>query len=134
MNEVIEFLTANPVVCLATVDENNKPRVRPFQFMFEHQNRLYFCTNNTKDVFRQLQANPCVELAVSTKEGAWLRISGNVVFTDDLKAKSYILDHNNLVKSIYKDVYNPTFEVFYIEHVNAVIADFSGRPSRQFSF
>jgi uncharacterized pyridoxamine 5'-phosphate oxidase family protein len=34
---------------LATVD-NGKPRVRPFGFMFEENQRLYFCTSSTKDV------------------------------------------------------------------------------------
>lgn len=51
MNEVIEFLNENPVQYLATVDLDGKPRVRPFQFMLEEEGKLYFCTNNQKNVF-----------------------------------------------------------------------------------
>lgn len=34
MNEVIDFLKNNPVQYIATIGLNQKPKVRPFQFMF----------------------------------------------------------------------------------------------------
>lgn len=61
MNEVIEFLKENPVQYFATVELDNKAKVRPFQFMIEDGGKLYFCTNNEKDVFKQIKNNPYVE-------------------------------------------------------------------------
>jgi uncharacterized pyridoxamine 5'-phosphate oxidase family protein len=60
MKKVSKLLTENPMGFLATV-ENGEPRVRPWGFMFEENGKFYFCTNNTKDVYRQLQASPYVE-------------------------------------------------------------------------
>ena len=41
MRDVIKFLQANSTGFLATIDEG-KPRVRPFQFMFEEDGKLFF--------------------------------------------------------------------------------------------
>ena len=39
---------------------------------------------------------------------------------------------NPIVKEQYGDATNPIFEVFYIENVHGVIADFSGNPPYEF--
>ena len=133
MQEVIKFLQENINGCLATVD-NGKPRVRPFQFMLENDGKLFFCTNNKKKVFRQLKANPYVEFCSSTPAFAWIRLSGEIKFSDDLKIKEKVIEKSALVKSLYKTADNPIFEVFYIEHGIAVIEDFSGQPPQHIDF
>jgi len=50
MNKVIEFLKENPVQYLATVGRDGKAKCRPFMFAGEMDGKLWFCTNNTKDV------------------------------------------------------------------------------------
>ena len=57
MNTVYEFIKANPVFHIATVD-GDKARVGPFGFMMKRNNRLYFCTNKNKEVYKQLTQNP----------------------------------------------------------------------------
>ena len=133
MDRVIKFLTENINVFLATVDKG-EPRVRPFNFMLEEGGKLYFCTNNTKDVYVQLKAHPFVELSTSNQKYEWLRVRGGVRFTDDLPMKAKVLETSQLVKSIYKTADNPIFEVFYIEHGHATLADFSGQPPREIDF
>ena len=54
MKEVVEFLQANPVQYLATVGRDGKAKCRPFMFCFEKDNRLWFCTNNQKDVYKDI--------------------------------------------------------------------------------
>lgn len=133
MKEVIEFLNANPMGTLATVD-GDKPRVRPWGFMFEQDGKLWFCTANNKDVYHQLQKNPAVEFCSTSKDMVTFRISGDVVFSKDLGIKTKILEHNPMVKSIYKTPDNPVFEIFYLEHGTAVKFDFSGQPPKSFKF
>ena len=58
MKKVVEFLTANPVQYLATVGRDGKAKCRPFMFCFEQDGKLWFCTNNQKDVYKDMQANP----------------------------------------------------------------------------
>ena len=50
MNTAYEFLKANQVFHLATVD-GTKARVRPFGFTMVRNDKLYMCTNKTKEVF-----------------------------------------------------------------------------------
>lgn len=133
MNEVVKFLTENPVQYFATIGLDNKPKVRPFQFMLEHDGKLYFCTNNKKDVFTQIKKCPYVEITTSSPKFAWIRLNGKVVFSDDLKIKKTIIDHSDLVKSLYKTADNPIFEIFYLEDAKATIADFSGNPPKEYS-
>jgi uncharacterized pyridoxamine 5'-phosphate oxidase family protein len=133
MEEAIKLLKENQNGVLATID-NGKPRVRPFGFMFEEGGSLYFCTNNQKNVYGQLKAFPYVEYSVTSKDMVTLRISGKVLFTDDLTKKEKALNSWELVKNLYKTADNPIFEVFYIEHGEAVISDFSGKPPRKITF
>lgn len=133
MNEAVKFLNENTNGFLATVEEG-KPRVRPFQFMLEEEGKFFFCTANTKDVYKQLQATPYVEFSSSSPQFAWIRLSGEIKFSDDLKIKEKILENNGLVKSIYQRAENPIFEIFYIEHGVAVISDFSGQPPKKNEF
>lgn len=133
MKDVVKFLQENNSGFLATVDDG-KPRVRPFQFMLEEGGKLYFCTNNMKDVVKQLKANPYIEFSSATSNFAWIRLRGEVKFSNDLAIKTKILDASGLVKSIYQTADNPIFEIFYIERGYAVIADFSGQPPKQINF
>ncbi len=64
MNKVVEFLNANPVQYLATVGRDGKAKCRPFMFACEKNGKLWFCTNNQKEVYKDMQNNPYVELSV----------------------------------------------------------------------
>jgi uncharacterized pyridoxamine 5'-phosphate oxidase family protein len=133
MKEVVDFLKENITGCLATV-EAGKPKVRPFQFMLEDGEKLFFCTNNTKKVYKQLQENPYVEFSSTSPKFAWIRVSGKVKFNPDVKLKEKVLAASPLVKSIYKTADNSIFEIFYIEHGTAILADFSGQPPKTITF
>ena len=87
MNKVVEFLQANPVQYLATVGRDGKAKCRPFMFCFEKEGKLWFCTNNTKDVYKDMQENPEVEVSVSSPEYAWLRLAGKAVFENNMEVK-----------------------------------------------
>lgn len=133
MNEVVKFLKENPVQYFATVGKDNKAKVRPFQFVIEDGGKLWFCTNNEKDVYAQMQANPYVEVCVSTPKFEWMRLNGTVVFKNDMDIKEKIIGASPLVKNLYQTASNPIFEVFYLDEAKATIADFSGNPPKEYS-
>ena len=92
MEEVLQFLTEHNPFYLATV-EGDIPRVRPFGFVMLHQGKLYCSMANTKDVYRQLQLNPKVELSTTGADGAtWLRVSGKAVFDSSMEVKIKALE------------------------------------------
>jgi uncharacterized pyridoxamine 5'-phosphate oxidase family protein len=134
MEDFVSFFKQNPVCFLATV-ENGKPRVRPVQLMFEDGGKLYFCTANTKDVFKQMRTTPFVQLATTSKDYVTtLRVTGEVKFCDDMAVKERIIKESDLVRSIYKTPDNPIFEAFYIEHGIAKFQYLNGKPPRVIDF
>lgn len=132
MREVVEFLNENPVQYLATIGRDGKAKCRPFMFCVEQGGKLWFCTNNQKDVYKDMQANPFVEVSVSSPDYAWIRLSGEAVFENDMSVKERCMD-NPIVKGQYHTADNPIFEVFYLAGAQAVIADFSGNPPRVYA-
>lgn len=132
MKEVVTFLQENPVQYLATVGRDGRAKCRPFMFAGELDGKLWFCTNSTKDVYKDMQANPYVELSVSSLSYAWIRLSGKAVFENNMAAKDMCMA-NPIVKGQYGDASNPIFEVFYLAEARAVIADFSGNPPQEYS-
>ena len=131
MTKVVEFLQANPVQYLATVGRDGKAKCRPFMFCCEYEGKLWFCTNNTKEVYKDMQENPNVEISVSSPEYAWIRLAGKAVYENNMAVKEICIQ-NPIVKSQYDSAANPIFEVYYLEDAHGIIADFSGNPPYEF--
>lgn len=132
MNEVVKFLSENPVQYLATVGRDGKAKCRPFMFAGEMNGKLWFCTNNQKDVYKDLQENPYAEVSVSSPTYAWIRLNGKAVFEDNRAVKAMCMA-NPIVKGQYQTADNPIFEVFYLDEAKALIADFSGNPPKSYA-
>ena len=124
MNEVLEFLTTNPTFYLATIDEDNQARVRPFGAVINFEDKLYFATNNTKSVFKQLVANPKIEISTTSKKGEWIRLSGNAVVDTRTEAKAAMLEAVPMLKNMY-NLEDGVFAVFYLTDAVAVFNSFS---------
>lgn len=133
MQEFISILETNPMGCLATV-EKGKPRVRPWGYMLNKDEKLWFCTSSEKNVYKQLQECSKVEFTTTTAEYKTIRISGDVIFSDDYNTKKEIINKCELVKNIYKTPDNPIFKIFFIEHGEATISDFSGETPKKIIF
>ncbi len=89
--EIIEFLNANPTCYLATV-EGSKPRVRAMGMVKADENGIIIETATFKDVYKQIAANPNVELCFfNAKQGMQIRVSGAVEPLDDRKLKDEII-------------------------------------------
>lgn len=131
MNKVVAFLKENPVQYLATVGRDSRAKCRPFMFAGEMDGKLWFCTNDQKDVYRDMQHNPEIELSVASPAYAWIRLHGKAVFENNMAAKEMCL-LNPIVKGQYGEATNPIFQVFYLAEPHGVIADFSGDPPYAF--
>ena len=131
MEKVVKFLQENPVQYVATVGRDGKAKCRPFMFMTEQDGKLWFCTNNTKDVYKDMQENPYIEVSVSSPSYAWIRLHGKAVFENNMQIKETCIQ-SPIVKGQYGEASNPIFEVFYLENAHGVICDFSGNPPYEF--
>jgi uncharacterized pyridoxamine 5'-phosphate oxidase family protein len=110
MNTALELIKASPVFHIATVD-GTKARVRPFGFIMKRNNKLYFCTNKTKDVYKQLKQNPDIEISHMASNATWLRIRGRIAFDETREAKAKVFEQ-------IADRYAPAD--FYVEPVEKV--------------
>lgn len=133
MKKVVEFLRENPVQILATVGLDGKAKARPFMFMIEKDGKLWFCTNNQKNVYKEMKNNSSIAISVSNERYEYLRITGEAVFENNMEIKEICIK-NPLVKGEFKNIENPTFEVFYIANPSATIADSSGNSPYEAKF
>jgi uncharacterized pyridoxamine 5'-phosphate oxidase family protein len=128
MNTAFEFLKANPVFHLATVD-GTQARVRPFGFSMIRNKALYFCTNKTKDVFKQLVKYPDIEISGMGSDGTWLRVRGKVAVDDSREAKAQAFkEAPNLLQIYPKGADDETFVTFYFTEAQATLYSFGGGP------
>lgn len=125
MKEVWEFLKNSGVYYLATID-NGKPKVRPFGTAEIFDNHLYIQTGKSKEVSKQIEANPYVELC-AFNNGRWIRVSGKLVRDDRVEAKKDMLDKNPDLRRMY-DENDDNTEVLYFESAVAVISSFTEAP------
>lgn len=126
MQKVLDFLAAVPVFQFATVD-GDKPRNRPFGFHMVEDGKIYFTTGETKDVAKQLKANPNFELSTCNDKGEWLRLRGRAVFDTrpELVEKAFRL--MPMLKDIYGRADGPKIALFYAEEAEAILADMTGK-------
>ncbi len=128
MTTAVEYLKANRVFHLATAD-GGKARVRPFGFVMVREKKLYFCTNNTKDVYKQMVQYPDVEISAMGADETWLRVRGKVVLDNSHEAKVQAFTEAPFLLNLYpKGADDETFVTFYITEAQATLYSFTGAP------
>lgn len=125
MKRVCDFLKKAEVYYLATV-EGDQPRVRPFGTVNEFEGKLYIQTGKVKPVSRQLGANPKAEICAFC-EGAWVRISCELIEDDRLEAKKSMLDAYPNLRGMY-DENDGNTQVFYMHNATATFSSFGKAP------
>jgi uncharacterized pyridoxamine 5'-phosphate oxidase family protein len=128
MSTAYEFIKANQVFHIATVD-GTKARVRPFGFIMKRDDKLYFCTNKTKDVYKQMIKNPGVEISSMGTGGQWLRLCGKAVFDDSRESKAQAFKESAMLLNLYpKGADDEVFVTFYLADAQATLYSFADAP------
>ncbi len=97
-SEILAFLNANPTCFLATV-EGDKPHVRAIGMVNADEDGIIIETGTFKDMYKQMVANPNVELCFyNAKDGTQIRVSGAVEPVDDRKLKDEIIAQRPFLK------------------------------------
>lgn len=130
MERVCEFLKDAEVYYLATV-EGDQPRVRPFGTVHIFEGKLYIQTGKVKPVSKQLGENPKAEIC-AFKNGAWLRVAGELVNDDRIEAKKSMLDVYSNLRAMY-DENDDNTQVLYFKNAVATFSAF-GAPSEVVEF
>jgi uncharacterized pyridoxamine 5'-phosphate oxidase family protein len=119
--EYTEFALANPACFLATVD-GNQPRVRGFLVLYANEKGFFFTIGRAKDVYRQLQENPKLELCFfNPQSGRQMRVAGKVEWIEDLDFRAKVLEDRPWIKDMGTTGKpdDPVFAVLHIPHGDA---------------
>lgn len=125
MKRVYHFLKEAGTYYLATV-EGNQPRVRPFGTVNEFEGKLYIQTGKVKPVSHQLAQNPKAEIC-AFYNGAWLRISCELIEDDRVEARKSMLDAYPNLRRMY-DENDGNTQVFYMRNAVATFSSFTASP------
>lgn len=127
MKTVYDFLQECGVYYIATQD-GDQPRVRPFGTAAIYEGKLYIQTGKSKNVGKQLMANPKAEIcAYNQKTSAWLRIETTLVPDERVEAKQFVLDKYPTLKSMYSAADDNTL-ILYMTNATATFYSFGGEP------
>ena len=125
MDRVVKFLKDAGSYYLATVD-GDQARVRPFGTVNVFEGKVYIQTGKSKDVSKQIHANPKVEIC-AFMNGEWLRVAGKLVEDDRREARQSMLDAYPQLQAMYSADDGNT-EVFYFEDATATFSSFAAAP------
>ena len=125
IEKVYYFLNDAQTYYLATVD-GTKPRVRPFGTLLLQDGKLYIQTGKSKEVSRQISENPFVEICAYLN-GAWLRISAELVDDDNHEAKVAMLEKMPSLKAMYS-ADDDNMQMFYLKDATATFSSFTAEP------
>jgi pyridoxamine 5'-phosphate oxidase len=96
--EIIAFLSDNPTCYLATT-EGNIPHVRGILTYRTDENGIIFHTGTSKDLYKQIQKNPQVEMCFfDNKSGIQIRVSGKLEMLNDSALKEEIIGKRPFLK------------------------------------
>jgi pyridoxamine 5'-phosphate oxidase len=130
--EVLAFIKANPTSYFATID-GGKPRVRPIGTFSVDENGLIFSFQSDKDVYKQLMANPAVEVCYFS-QGTTVRVSGNAEPVKDMAVKQEVLRQRPYYKAgIDKYGWDYT-AVFALRHGRASVIEAKSPPGSPKSY
>lgn len=119
MSKINDFLTEAGVFFLATAD-GDQPKLRPLGAHLEMDDKVIFGVGDFKNVYRQMVANPKVEIAACKPDGHWLRYTGKVVFENDPKYAEAMLDAMPDLRNIYNEQTGNKMMAFHLEDATAV--------------
>ncbi|RAP53706.1 MAG: pyridoxamine 5'-phosphate oxidase [Methanosphaera sp. rholeuAM130] len=132
IEKVSNYLTDAKVFFLATVD-GDKPKARPLGLQILHNDRIYFGVGDFKEVYRQMQENPNVEI-VATRGEDILRYYGVAKFDDNEEVLNIAWEMLGELKGLY-DSNGWNMKLFYIDEATAEFRNmFSVEESYNFKY
>lgn len=120
-DEIFAVINKNPIFHLATV-ENGEPRVRALFLYRADENGIIFHTGTKKDLYRQLIANPAVELCFNdSQSNMQIRVRGSVEPVSDIDLKKEIVSNREFLQPWVESEGYDVLAVFRLRNAKATI-------------
>lgn len=124
--KVIDFLKNAKVFYSATVD-NDQPHVRPIGFVMEYNGKLAFYSDNRKNMYKQLQVNPKMEICAIDEKMNTLRIKCKAKFITDENSKTAALEAMPMLSKMGYSSSEGPFEIYTIEDAEFSLVTLTGK-------
>ena len=122
--DILEFINSCKIFHLATV-EGDKPHVRAMMLYRADEKGIIFHTGKTKDLNKQLCANPKVELCFNNfQKNIQIRVVGFVVPVESLELKKEIVSKREFLKPWIEEFGFELFAVYCVKSATATIWTF----------
>jgi uncharacterized pyridoxamine 5'-phosphate oxidase family protein len=112
--EILQFIEANPVAWIATM-EDGRPHVRALRAFRIREDGPLFQISTPKDVYRQLAANPDVEVCFNDQaRGIQVRLTGMARFVKDDAVLDDVLVERAFLQSLVDEQGRGAIKLFVI--------------------
>lgn len=132
VERVSKFISDAGVFYLATVN-GDRPKLRPLGLSRLKDGKIYFGVGDFKEVWKQMQANPYVEIS-ATVGSDFLRYYGKAVFEQDYAIGSEIVNGSEFLQKIYNDETGHKMAIFHLEEATAEIRAVTGDILESYNF
>ncbi|MDR0423444.1 MAG: pyridoxamine 5'-phosphate oxidase family protein [Rickettsiales bacterium] len=115
---IVKFLKDSQVFYIATID-GEQPRVRPFAAVEIIDREINICTGAFKNVYRQIQENPNIEIVSLNKNGEWIRITAALEDNSNDENREIFFKTNPALRKVYEN--KEDFKILKLKDVRAVL-------------
>ena len=131
VERIADVLTKAKVFQFLTVD-GDKPRGRPFSFFMVDEGRIIFGTGIHKDCYKQIQANPNVEV-LAFGGGEFVRYDGEIEYVDDPAVKERAFREYDFLQKLYNENTGLVIRFFTLKNATAEFSTPTGDKKEKFN-
>jgi uncharacterized pyridoxamine 5'-phosphate oxidase family protein len=118
-DQILALINKNPTCAIATID-GNKPHARMIMILHADQEGILFNTEKTKDLHRQIAANPEVELCFFDHTArVQVRVSGRMEEQRDAGTIALVLEKLPFLKPIVEARGTDSLAPYVLKHGRA---------------
>ena len=99
--------------------DGDKPRVRPFGFTMIFQGTLYFGMGTHKESYKQVKANPNVEICAMNPDGSFMRVKGVAHFDLRPEVQAHMFEVAPSLRKLYNEENGMVQATFYLSDIVA---------------
>ena len=129
MGKGAEFLKEAGTYFIATSDGNGQPQLRPFGSKLEYQGRFYINTGKSKNVFKQIIANPKISIAAMKPNRDWIRVIAEAVLDESEEVRDYLFEQSPRMRENYGDNLQEC-AIFYLQQAICIINEAGKEPEQ----
>ncbi len=120
---VVNMLGKYPMQYIGVIGRDGKPKVKPFEFKYEENGKLWFDVMRNQETYLELMDNPYVEITVADRETTqWIRIDGRVRFVDDENVRKKVIASSPVLRKVCGSEDNENVVPFTLDDVTVELA------------